>query len=234
MIGLYRMSRLTCTFVMMLSFAALGQTSAPTSEPSNDAYDRLLDSIDKRAGAIHSLEADFVQEKRSPLLRKPLISRGTVRAKGALALWKTNEPEPSEMSIDPQRLRMYYPRQHTIEEYQMQQNLGMLAASPLPGLSAIRKSFSTKPDVGSSGNIVPVRMEPLDAELRKYVDHVRVALDAERGVVTEFEMVDPDGEQTLITFTNIRTDVNLSDEALKLDAPAGTKIVRPLEGAPSR
>ena len=227
------MSRLICTFVMIVSFAAQGQTTAPTTAPS-DEFARQLDTIDQRAGAIHSLEADFVQEKRSPLLRKPLVSRGSVRAKGGLALWKTSEPEPSQMSIDPQTLRMYYPKQRTIEEYAMQQQLGMMAASPLPRLSAIRKSFSAKSDAGNSGSIVMVRMEPIDAELRKYVDHVRVALDADRGVVTEFEMVDPDGEQTIIKFTNIRTDVNLSDEALKLDAPAGTKVIRPLEGAPSR
>ena len=227
------MSRLICTFVMIVSFAAQGQTTAPTTAPS-DEFARQLDTIDQRAGAIDSLEADFVQEKRSPLLRKPLVSRGSVRAKGGLALWKTSEPEPSQMSIDPQTLRMYYPKQRTIEEYPMQQQLGMMAASPLPRLSAIRKSFSAKSDAGNSGSIVMVRMEPIDAELRKYVDHVRVALDADRGVVTEFEMVDPDGEQTIIKFTNIRTDVNLSDEALKLDAPAGTKVIRPLEGAPSR
>ena len=53
----------------------------------------------------------------------------------------------------------------------------------------------------------------------------------DRGVASEFEMVDPDGEHTIIRFSNVRTNVNLTDDALKIDAPAGTKVVRPLEGA---
>jgi hypothetical protein len=76
-----------------------------------------------------------------------------------------------------------------------------------------------------------VWMQPIDPELRKYVDHVRVLLDSDRGLVLAFEMIDPDGEQTIIRFSNVQTGVNLSDDSLKLDAPDGTKVVRPLEGA---
>ncbi|MBC8106904.1 MAG: outer membrane lipoprotein carrier protein LolA [Anaerolineae bacterium] len=217
---------------------ARGQTTAPTSQPSDFA--QQLEAIDRRAGEIKDLTADFVQEKRSPLLRKPLISRGNVKARGGLALWETTEPEPTKMSVDPQLLRMYYPKQKTIEEYPMQQQLGMMAASPLPRLQAIQTTFSMKPDDGkglldakgaSPANPRAVRMEPVDAEIRKYVDHVRVLLDADRGLVLAFEMVDPDGEQTIIRFSNVRTGVNLTDESLKLDTPAGVKVVRPLEGA---
>jgi outer membrane lipoprotein-sorting protein len=228
------MSRWICTIVFMLLGAARAQiTTAPSSQPSDDFAQRL-EAIDRLAAQHQAITADFVQEKQSPLLRKPLVSRGTVRAKGGLALWKTTDPEPSEMSVGAQTLRIYYPKQKTIEEYSMQQQLGMLAASPLPRLDTIRQSFSTTRADGSGGDIVIVRLEPRDVELRKYVDHVRVTLDALRGVVTEFELIDPDGEQTIIRFSNIRTDGDLSDEALKINAPVGTKVVRPLEGAPSR
>ena len=220
-------------FVMILMSAAQGQpATAPTSQPADGAFIRQLEAIDQRASAIADLTADFVQEKHSPLLRKPLVSRGAVRAKGGLALWKTTEPEPAEMSIDPQLLRMYYPKQRVIEEYPMQQQLGMMAASPLPRLSAIRESFSMSRDAQQpTDGGVAVRMEPQSAELKRYVDHVRVVLDEQRCVVTEFAMVDPDGEQTVIRFSNVRTNANLTDDQLKLDAPAGTKVVRPLEGA---
>ena len=80
------------------------------------------------------LIADFVQEKRSPLLRKPLVSRGSVKARGGLVLWDTIEPQRMQMSIDPKTLRMYYPDQKTIEEYPIEQQLGMMASSPLPRL----------------------------------------------------------------------------------------------------
>ena len=231
------MSRVACFLILLMASIACGQATAPTSQPTD--FEKQLETIDRRAGEIKDLTADFTQEKRSPLLRKPLISRGNVKARGGLALWETTEPELTKMSVDPQLLRMYYPKQKTIEEYPMQQQFGMMAASPLPRLQAIRKTFSMKPDDGDAlldadarpANARAVWMNPTDAEVRKYVDHIRVLLDADRGFVLAFEMVDPDGEQTIIRFSNVRTDVNLSDESLKLDVPAGVKVVRPLEGA---
>jgi outer membrane lipoprotein-sorting protein len=49
-----------------------------------------------------------------------------------------------------------------------------------------------------------------------------------------FEMIDPDGEQTVIRFSNVHVDVGLSDDALKLNPAPGTKVVRPLEGDSKR
>jgi len=231
------MSRVVFAVILIIATVAKAQSSAPTSQPSEFAQELL--AIDARAGQINALTADFVQEKRSPLLRKPLISRGSVKARGGLALWETIEPEPTKMSIDPQLLRMYYPKQKTIEEYPMQQQLGMMAASPLPRLQAIQTTFTMKPDDGEAlvdasartANARAIRMDPNDPEVRKYVDHVRVLLDVDRGVVLAFEMVDPDGEQTVVRFSNIRTDVSLTDDSLRLEVPSGVKVVRPLEGA---
>jgi outer membrane lipoprotein-sorting protein len=222
------------------AFAKAQTTSQPASPPatqSSEAFDQQLSIIDQRAGKIQDLVADFVQEKRSPLLRKPLISRGTVKAKGAAALWETTEPEPTVMTIDPQQLRLYYPKQKTLEEYPMRGQLGMMAASPLPRLEAIRQNFNLAPDDGTglppvedAVRLVPVRLTPKDPQLAKYVDHVRVLLDPQRGLVLMFEMVDPDGEQTVIRFSNIRTDTGISDDAMKLNPAPGTKVVRPMEG----
>ena len=118
----------------------------------------------------------------------------------------------------------------------MRGRLGMMAASPLPRLAAIRQSFSLAPDDGAglptidgAGPLLPVRLTPKDQQLARYVDHVRVLLDEQRGLVLAFEMVDPDGEQTLIRFSNVRIDTGLSDDAMKLNPAPGTKVVRPLE-----
>jgi len=240
------MSRFILPFVLALTLLALvvkvQATGVPTTAPApatapSDAFQRQLEAIDQRAGNIKDLTADFVQEKRSPLLRKPMVSRGTVRAKGAAALWETTEPEPTRMSLDPQSLRIYYPNQKTVEEYPMRGQLGMMASSPLPRLEAIRQSFNLLPDDGAGlpkiegvPNLVPVRMTAKEPELAKYVDHVRVLLDADRGVVLAFEMVDPDGEQTVIRFSNVRVDTGVTDDAMQLNPAPGTKVVRPLEG----
>jgi outer membrane lipoprotein-sorting protein len=108
----------------------------------------------------------------------------------------------------------------------------MLAASPLPSLDVILQNFSLSPDAGEGLNAPPgsqvARIDPANDEIRRYIDHARVLLDPNRGLVLTFEMVDPDGERTVIRFSNIKTDTGLNDAAIKLDLPADVKIVRPL------
>lgn len=236
------MSHLIALIVMLLSIAPTPATSQPTSQPASQpaGFDRRLDAIDARAGAIKDLTADFVQERRSPLLRKPIVSRGTVKSRGSTALWETVEPEQTRMRIDPQTMKIYYPSQKRIEEYSMSGQLGMLVASPLPRLSVIRGHFKIAADdtgellprdADPNGDLQALRLTPADAEMAKFVKQVRVLLDAQRGHVLAFEIVDPDDELTTIRFTNIRADTGLNESSLDLNAPSGTKVVKPLEGA---
>ena len=215
-----------------LCFAIGAAAAAPTTSP---AFEQQLREINARGLKIKDLTADFVQEKQSPLLRKPLVSRGTVAAKGDTSRWDTIVPEPTRMTCDPHLLRIYYPDRHVCEEYPVAARLGMLATSPLPSLDVIQQNFTLSPDAGDGllapngpPNLVAARMDPANDDVRKYIDHARVLLDPARGLALALEMVDPDGERTLIRFSNIKTDVGLTDDAVRLDLPANMKIVHPL------
>ncbi len=219
------------------STAASKSDAAATTVPADLA--RRLDAIDARASAWQDLTADFVQRKYSPLLKKPLVSRGTIRAKGGDSLWHTTEPEPSEMGVNEHGIRLYYADRKVIEEYPIQSQLGMLAASPLPRLDVIRRSFKISaddgtgllPDGASEGpaNLQALRMTPASDEVARVVKQVRVLLDADRGLVLLFEIIDPDGERTTLEFSNLRGNTGLRDEDLVLPAPPGVRISRPLE-----
>ena len=149
-------------------------------------------------------------------------------------LWKTRKPEPSELQIDQEEVRIYYPAQKTIEVYQVQQKLGQLAASPLPRLSVLREHFSFAPipvlELGERDDtkFFAVRMQPVDEDLREHVESVRVLLDAQRGLIVRLEMRDSDGDRTLISFANVKTNAGLRDDDLRIAAPAEVKVTRPL------
>lgn len=243
-----RSTRLRIAFCLLVTAAGLPAAAAPATAPTTrpavpppTEFELRLDAVDAKAAAWQDLTADFVQEKQSPLLRKPIVSRGTVKAKGAASLWQTAEPEATFMSVGQRALRLYYPKQKVVEEYPIEGRLGMLAASPLPRLASIRQNFKPVPDDGAGlspakgegegRSLVAVRMNPADAEIAKFVGHVRVLLDADRGFVLAFELVDPDGERTVIRFSNLRGNAGLADDAMQLQLPAGVKVTRPLEGA---
>jgi outer membrane lipoprotein-sorting protein len=193
----------------------------------------LLD-IDRRAGQITDLQADFEQQKFTAMLKKPLVTSGRVFVRGSTMLWDTQRPEPNQLQITDKEVRIYYPAQKVIEAYQVQEKLGQLAASPLPRLSVLEKHFNFEPipvaDMGESDGeeFFAVRMTPTQPALREHVEQIRVLLDATRGLIVRLEMRDSDGERTVIRFSNAKTNSGLKDEQLTIAAPADVKVTRPL------
>lgn len=222
------MLNLICAIALLLA--------DPATAPATQSTLPQLVAIDERAAAIQSISADFVQEKHSPLLSDPLVTRGNVKAMGANVLWTATQPEPSQTHVGPKLLSIYFPKQKLVEEYNLTPATASLTASPLPRLAVLQETFELFADQGEGLPMPPgttaVRLTPRDPELGNYVEQVRVVLDVDRGVVLAFEMTDPDGEVTLTRFERIQVNPSLAASDLMLHLPADVKRVSP--GGPAK
>lgn len=226
------MRLLLCMMLCLLTPAQPGEAPTP--------FERTLEAIDAKAAAIEDLVADFEQQKKTPLLKKPLVSRGTVRVKGAKTRWDTTHPHPTVMTIDASELRIYYPEQKTVEVYPIRAGMSRLAASPLPRLSVVREHFTIEEtpakelDPQAKPGEVGLRLAPREESLKEHVAQVRVLLDPATGVGRRVEITDAEGEVTTLTFTNVRANTGVREESLVLRTPPGTTESRPLEGGKPR
>jgi outer membrane lipoprotein-sorting protein len=199
----------------------------------------VLEDVDRRAGTAADLVGRFRQEKHTALLKKPLVSSGRIRMKGPVVRWDTESPQPGVLYSDGREIRMYYPKQATLEVYPIDRRLSDLAASPLPRLDILRQHFRIEPAARDNTGETPrdtasgteIRLSPSDAALAEHVDEVRVTLDVAAARVTRVEMLDADGDRTVIHFTDLKTDAGIKDGDLDLVVPAGTKVSRPLDAA---
>jgi len=197
----------------------------------------LMLQIDAQGAKITDLKADFTQEKFTPLLKKPMISTGTISIKGSAALWTTAQPSPTVMRIDAKEAKLFFPEQKVVEIYPVDQQLGALAASPFPRLEVTKKYFmferiaakELSPDADEAKHLA-LRMKPIDAELRKHLDEVSVLLEISSGLVLQAQTIDADGDRTVMKFSNIKTNTGLKDRDVEMDLPPGVKITHPLEG----
>jgi outer membrane lipoprotein-sorting protein len=232
-------------FFSIAFFAALAVAGdpAPATQPAAPAADEKLwarmTEIDSRAGRITSLAADFEQHKYTALLRKPLVSGGKIRVKGATMRWDTDRPERSVLLVTDKEARVYYPAQSTLELYSLDQRLGELAASPLPRLAVLKERFSFTEippkeldDSVDPAKYLALKLTPTDPALREHVQDVRVLLDIAGAYMIRAELTDADGDRTAIHFLNVKINADVGD--LDLKVPAGTKTVRPLEGLENR
>ena len=77
-------------------------------------------------------------------------------------------------------------------------------------------------------------LTPKDEALAEFIDEVRVQFDLSVGLARRIEMIDPDGDRTVIEFADIRTNVGLTSQDVAWDFPPGTRIVRPLDSGKSQ
>src|SRR5262245_35428095 len=86
---------LLSSFVLVVSSAAAFAAEPATAPALDPALEAKLADIDARAAKIEDFSGKFDQQKFTALLRKPLLSNGTVRKVGSVIRWDTEKPEPS-------------------------------------------------------------------------------------------------------------------------------------------
>jgi outer membrane lipoprotein carrier protein len=243
-----RFIRATAILFLIGQLGAASAVAAPATQPAPIAssappagmapalWARMIE-IDARAGRIASLSADFQQQKFTALLKKPLISSGSVRVKGSTMRWDTRQPQASVLLVNDREVRIFYPAPApgVVEVYNLDQRVGELAASPLPRLAVLKERFSFEQiparqmDTAVDPNqYLGLKMLPIEASLKQHVQEVRVLLDVSAGYILRAEITDADGDRTLLHFTNVKLNGDVGDMELK--TPAGVKVTRPLEG----
>jgi hypothetical protein len=230
---------LALTLSFLSPFARAAEPAGPGDAPAGvdkDFWKQLVE-IDARGAEVKDLTANFKRENFTALMKRPLVSTGTIKIRGGAALWDTVEPA-SVMRVDQREMRMYYVEQKVVEVYAIGQKMGPLAASPFPRLALIKPHFSFErgavegllPAGVDASKYVAVRMRPLDDEMRKHIDEVTVLLEIATGLVLRAQTIDPDGDRVVLTFSDMKVNTGLAARDLEMKVPEGVRVVHPLEG----
>ncbi len=210
--------------------------SAVSQDTALQAWLKRLESIDAAAARVVDLRADFEQRRRTPLLKKPLVSKGVVLTKGDRIRWDTVSPRASSLVIGGGEIRMYYPADRLVEVYTIGEGFSDLAGAPLPRLSKLKERFELSElrpsqmgaEDGDAG-LAAVKLIPRSDELRKHVASVSVLLEVARGSARKIVIVDPDGDETEILFSNVRINSGVGDDEVTLKLGDDVRVSRPLQ-----
>lgn len=214
---------------------------AETTETSPQLMEQLR-QLGAKAAEVIDLESRFVQRRYAPLLRKPIESDGTVRARAGVSRWDTQEPYASVMLIERGRLSLYDPERRVLEVYPLERRLGELAASPIPRLATWVEHFAIesveanalsdqmREEAGVDDEARPsvlVRLTPKDAALAEQVGLIVAVIDVESGLSRAMVWSSGEGERTEIVFADTRINSGLKPEDLAIELPDGTRVVYP-------
>lgn len=243
------------TIAMMLLTAMLMQPAGNAAEPSKGAtpeaptkttatpasaqansFETKLQGLDAKMAKVVDLRASFEQRKKTALLKKPIVSSGTLSCKGESVLWRTTKPRESQLLVTPDKVTVHYPADRLAEVYPVGARFRDAAGGPLPRLPKLREKFEMREMTGDEMKALGVDgapdrlcvvMTPKSEDLKKYVAMVRVVIDTKVPCADRVVVSDPEGDETEIRFSSVTINVGMKDTELELALPEGTKVSTP-------
>ena len=205
------------------------------------------------AAAIRDFQGDFSQESRIASLDRVQRGRGRVAVKFkrlqrdrpplAMFRWEYDQPTNQEIISDGQTIWVYMPENNQVIRSDIDVVNRTDANDPLTfltGLGNLSRDFNigwAEPNRDGEGNWVlemtPRRPSPMIARLLIVVDRHAVREFTANGTVDHYlpmlssTVYDPNGNSTIIEFSDIRVNRGLSDSYFDFSVPAGVDVVRP-------
>ncbi len=218
--------RLGSAALTFLLLAAPAMRAVELSPPDTTA---LLARLQASRREHPSARADFIEEKRTRLLREPITSRGTVffqtpdRFRREVA-----GDKPSLTVSDGKHLWIYYPAFKEAELYTLGQRAAFddSIAALTAGLNfvGIEKFYTVT--AAREENAYRLRLTPRRGNLRRMIQQLDIWLDDDLTLLRT-DLLMPKGDRTITKYSNQKR-APLPAETFQFTPRAGTNITRPL------
>lgn len=171
---------------------------------SEEKKSQILASIVKGASEVKTLSSDFVQERRTSMLKEPLVATGRFFFESPERLrWEFLKPFSSGFSIDGERTRRWREKPEEWQPFDigkepaLKATVGQIFAWARGDVSWIEKRY--RMTVGSEEPLTII-LVPRFPEERKYILHIALSFSPDLASIRSVEIRERHGDSTLIRF----------------------------------
>lgn len=168
-------------------------------------------------------EARFKQDYRYQAFQRSQSSTGTVLyRKPALMRWDYDKPNARTFVLAGQKVYAYDPQAQTLSVAKVDTSQLSASVTFLFGQGRLADEFSIARGTCASCKGVLLVLDPLKPDPR--FRQVRLEVDPKTAQVLKSTVVDPDGSENTIAFTDLKTNVGVGAERFKINPPEGTRV----------
>jgi outer membrane lipoprotein carrier protein len=202
--------------ISLLLVALSAKGAVPMSE--GEVVKRLREVQEK----TKDFSADLYQEKKLSLLKEKIISRGRIRFKKPNRVYiEFFHPESSQMVFDGKTALLYFKEEKLAERYSIRSNpiaerYLLFSKDPFQEKLARWKILEDRESFLVM-EILPKVKAPLFVKTRLWISK-------KDGMIVGMEMVEKNGDTTLLRYSNIRVNTGLIDSDFEIHLPKDVKI----------
>jgi len=204
----------------------------PVSDPT---LARILDQWDRKQQESVTLVASFTERKELKLLAKPVVSHGEFYySRPNHVRWEYKEPDHKVYVITEDMYTAYFPALKRAEEVPIKKFLGkrmfrFLAVGQRIGDLARYYDFRLAPQSDVKGTNL-LLLTPRSRTVRDHVAEMKIWVDETTGLPRQLQYFEPDGDTTLLTFEDMRTNVEVAADLYKITLPPDVVVSQTFNG----
>jgi len=202
------------------------------------AVKKVVDAMQAFYERNRDFEAHFDQSYHYTSFNRTQKSSGTVVIRKARKLekgellapamrWDYEKPEPKSIVVTGNAVYMYDPGAQQLTKAAMDKDQLSASVTFLWGQGQLADEFyitREKDKPGMSLLLVPKKPD-------SRFDRIFMEVDPKTYAVSGTTVVDLDGSQNHMAFSQVKTDQNVPNERFKLEPPAGTQVIDMTQGA---
>jgi outer membrane lipoprotein-sorting protein len=201
--------------------------------------DEVFKKVDAKAETVKDLKAEFRQEKKMKIRKRPLVAKGKISVKKAEAgtriCWESWDVDPdTDKESAPQRL-LVLGDEHLLVSWNLDEKTGERTdlgkgkfevaefLSIGGSLSGMKKSFSVElSGHPAEGKGWELKLTPTSDRLKNFIKELRMEIDPKEWVVSRIFVLETRGDTIDIRLSKFEMNAGVDAELFKV--PDGVKL----------
>jgi outer membrane lipoprotein-sorting protein len=217
--------------VLTIAAAAAAATVAGTTA------ENVLSKLDAAAPGFTGMTANLSRVTYTKVLDEQTTESGTIALRkqgpGIQVLITLTKPDEKLVAFRGKKAEIYYPKLKTVEEWDLGKHSGLIDQFLLVGFGtgkALKSSYAIKyvgDETVAGQKTWKLELTPQAAEVKDKLRRVDLWVAENGAYPVQQRFVQPSGDYYLVTYTDVKLNPALTDEALRLNLPKGVKRTYP-------
>ena len=224
-----RKTFITALFLLLSTFA-LAQ--------ANDQLDNVLNSMDRAAANMKTVQTDFVWDQYTAVIQEHDNQEGTMyfrRNGNNVEMAATiTKPQTKHILFQNGIVQIYEPKIEQITKYNAGKNRDSFESFLVLGFGGrghdLEKSFDLKYGGAETVNGTAAQklvLTPKSEKIRNMFQAITLWIDPARGISVQQKFESSSGDYRLATYKNIKINSRLPDDIFRLKTNGKTKVITP-------
>jgi outer membrane lipoprotein-sorting protein len=217
----------------MIRVALIGVFCAAMTFAAEGPLEATLAKIDQAAAAFKDLTADLSRTHHTAVINEDTVDSGELlikRTKPHELLMRFNiaQPDPRQVAVDSRRAEVYFPKIRTVQIYDIGKYKKLTDLILLLGFGTSSKELAASYNIRLGGEEDDAGQKMTRLELtpksdETHLKRVDLWISDATGLPVRQKLYWPADDYDVAAYSNVKTNLNLPEAALKLDLPKGVK-----------